>query len=94
MKNWCLFGNMAKDYITHHMAFVYEVTTSFITSAHEAEELLHNFPIGEDFIKKVNGELKSQVNDAYKYISDLQTKFPEIIKAIHTKRAAFAILET
>lgn len=73
---------------------MYEVTTSFITCAHETEELLHNFPLGQEYINKVNGELKSQVNDAYKYISDLQIKFPEIIKAIHTKRAASSLLET
>lgn len=94
MRNWPLFGGVAKNYITHHLAFVYEVATSFITSAHEAEELLHNFPLGHQYIKKVNDELKNQVNDAYKYISDLQTKFPEIIKAIHTKRAASSIMET
>lgn len=34
------------------------------------------------------------MNDAYKYISELQNKFPEIIKAIHTKRAASSLLET
>lgn len=50
---------MAKNYITHHMAFVYEVTTAFITSAHEAEEVLHHFPIGEDYIKKITNELKA-----------------------------------
>lgn len=46
LKNWILIGTMAKNYITHHMAFVYEVTTAFITSAEEAEHLLHNYPLG------------------------------------------------
>ncbi|KAL4508105.1 hypothetical protein ABPG72_021478 [Tetrahymena utriculariae] len=94
LKNWFLIGTMAKNYITHHMAFVYEVTTAFITSAEEAEHLLHNYPLGQQFISKIVNELKNQVNDAYKYISELQNKFPEIIKAIHTKRAASALLET
>lgn len=89
-----MIGSMAKSYIVHHMAFVYEVTTAFITSAEEATHLLHNYPLGEVYIHKITNELKAQVNDAYKYISELQTKFPEIIKAIHTKRAASSLLET
>lgn len=94
LKNWVLIGSMAKNYITHHMAFVYEVTTAFIVSAEEAQHLLHNYPLGQVYIHKITNELKAQVNDAYKYISELQTKFPEIIKAIHTKRAASALLES
>lgn len=36
LKDWPIVGGMCKSYITRHLAFIYEVTTTFIICAKEA----------------------------------------------------------
>lgn len=45
MKDWPLIGGQAKGFITRHLAFMYEVATTFIICCKEAKEILDEFPI-------------------------------------------------
>lgn len=38
MKDWFLIGNLSKSFITRHLAFIYETTTTFIQVGNEAKE--------------------------------------------------------
>jgi hypothetical protein len=55
--NWYIIGGIAKSYITHHLAFVYEVVCTFISCSKEIEEIQSFLPLRKDFIDKVNSEL-------------------------------------
>lgn len=50
MKDWPIVGNMAKNYMTRHLAFIYEVSTTFIICCKEAKEILDEFPIKKEWI--------------------------------------------
>lgn len=50
MKDWVLFGSLARGYITRHLAFIYEVATTFIIGLKEAKEILEEFPIKKEWI--------------------------------------------
>lgn len=36
VKDWILVGGLAKSYITNHLAFIYEIVTTFLICAKEA----------------------------------------------------------
>jgi len=50
-KDWPIFGGFAKTWITRHLSFIYEVTTTFIICLKEAKEILDEFPIRKEWIK-------------------------------------------
>lgn len=50
MKDWVLVGPLARGYITRHLAFIYEVATTFIIGLKEAKEILEEFPIKKEWI--------------------------------------------
>lgn len=39
LKDWPVVGNLCKSYITRHLAFIYEVSTTFLICAKEAKEI-------------------------------------------------------
>jgi hypothetical protein len=39
LRDWPLVGGLAKSYITRHLAFIYEVSTTFVICAKEAHEI-------------------------------------------------------
>jgi len=39
VKDWVLVGGLAKSYITRHLAFIYEIVTTFLICAKEAKEI-------------------------------------------------------
>ncbi|EGR27161.1 sodium hydrogen exchanger family protein, putative [Ichthyophthirius multifiliis] len=86
-------GSMAKTYITHHLSFVYEVVSCFIICAHEIEEIQNYLPLSKSYIEEVGEELQNSVKLAEHYIAELSDNFPQIIKSIHTKRAANGLIE-
>ncbi|EGR31636.1 sodium hydrogen exchanger family protein, putative [Ichthyophthirius multifiliis] len=93
INNWFIIGGFAKTYITHHLTFVFEVVQTFIICSKEIEEIQNFLPLRKDFIEKVNQELQFGVIQAQKYLAELSNNFPQILKSIHTKRAACSIIE-
>jgi len=51
MKDWPILGGTAKTIITRHLAFIYEVSTTFVICCREAKEILDGFPMKKDWIK-------------------------------------------
>lgn len=51
MKDWPIIGGTFKSLITRHLAFIYEVSTTFVICCREAKEILDGFPIKRDWIK-------------------------------------------
>ncbi|EGR29622.1 sodium hydrogen exchanger family protein, putative [Ichthyophthirius multifiliis] len=93
MRNTPVIGKIARNYITNHLSFVYEVTTSFIVISHEIQEHNHELPISKDYTHVMNQEMNQNIVQAEKYIAELAYNFPELIKTIHTKRASYNIIE-
>ena len=48
----------------------------------------------KDSLKIIFDEIDKQIFEAELYVEDITSSFQEVIKAIHTKRAAIALLET
>lgn len=71
----------------------YATSTAFIQVAHEAQTLEKEFPIQKEFVSQIFKELAMDIFEAEHYISDLSETFPDILRAIHTKRAAMSLLE-
>lgn len=40
-------GTIAKQIITNHLAFVYDISTTFIICAEEAKEMQHDLPLSK-----------------------------------------------
>jgi hypothetical protein len=45
IKDFICCGGLAKNYITRHLAFIYETTTTFITAAQETKAFQAEFPM-------------------------------------------------
>lgn len=93
VKDWWLIGSFAKNYITKHLAFIYEVSTGFTICAHECIELQRESPLKKDELEKILFELQRQINLVEDYITLLSKTFETIMPAIHTRRATFALLQ-
>lgn len=77
-----LIGPFARDYMVRHLGFVYDVTTTFLSSASEAMHLTDSFPMGKDAIRVVMDELSRELDKAEGYLGILNDTFPEIVRAI------------
>ncbi|EGR34487.1 sodium hydrogen exchanger family protein, putative [Ichthyophthirius multifiliis] len=93
VNNWIIIGSIAKTYILQHLSFVYEVVSCFIQTAHEIEEIQSSLPISQHFVAQIDEELNLSVKLAQHYLAELSDNFPQIIKSIHTKKAANSIIE-
>lgn len=91
-KEMSFVGKFAQYYITKHLGFIYDVTTSFIACANEVLTLQQHFPMNKSAVKIVMEEILNEINKAELYLGSLNDTFPEIIRAIQTKRAAHSIL--
>ena len=87
-----VIGRFAKSYITRNLRFIYDVTTTFITCGKEALHLLESLPVSKGAIKAIADELNAEINKAIKHHKDLHSNFPEVIRAIQTRRAAYSVL--
>ena len=95
IKNYPLFGGIAKYYINKHMAFVYEVVTTHILASEQVVKTSReNIPLRGDYVRKIIKELEDQIKSAEIYLLTLKETFPQIIKMIQTKQAAFSTLMT
>ncbi|CAK77260.1 unnamed protein product (macronuclear) [Paramecium tetraurelia] len=92
VKEMPLIGPFARDYMIKHLGFVYDVTTTFLSCASEAFHLTGTFPMSKDAIRVVMEELNKEIEKAEGYLGILNDTFPEIVRAIQTKRASHSIL--
>ena len=53
----------------------------------------NDFPINNDQLNEVIEEVKENVDQAIAYINDLESNFPDVITAVHTRRAATIVLK-
>lgn len=53
----------------------------------------NDFPINNDQLNEVVEEVKENVDQAIAYINDLESNFPDVITAVHTRRAATIVLK-
>ena len=54
--------------ISRHLAFIYEVATTFLLCAEEAKELQHELPMAAENKHKVFEELNAEVFKAEAYV--------------------------
>ncbi|CAD8153221.1 unnamed protein product [Paramecium pentaurelia] len=92
VKEMPFIGPFARDYMIKHLGFVYDVTTTFLSCANEAFHLTESFPMSKDAVRVVMEELNKEIEKAEGYLSILNDTFPEIVRAIQTKRASHSIL--
>ena len=52
-------GTFASGFITRHLAYIYEVTTTFITCTQEAKEMQRELPISAENKNKIYEEINS-----------------------------------
>lgn len=50
IKNWILIGFLAKNIITKHLAFIYEITTTFTVCGEETKKFLYDMPLRVDLV--------------------------------------------
>lgn len=53
----------------------------------------NDFPINNEQLTEVIGEVKENVDEAIAYINQLESNFPDVITAVHTRRAATIVLK-
>ena len=85
-------GRYAQQFITQHLGFIYDVTTTFIACANESMMLIQHLPVNKSAIKIVFEEIQSEIDKAELYLSNLQSNFPEVLRAIQTRRASHSVL--
>ena len=74
--------------------FVYEVAVIFTEACEETVRVFRNdFPINNEQLKEVCEEVKENVDQAIAYINELESNFPDVITAVHTRRAATIVLK-
>mmetsp|Transcript_16124 Transcript_16124/g.13659 ORF Transcript_16124/g.13659 Transcript_16124/m.13659 type:complete len:291 (+) Transcript_16124:462-1334(+) len=93
IKDFFLIGRLAKRYIKSHLAFIYEVATTFIQVCDEIIEDEPYIPLSKYHVRTIIEEFEKNKVDATTYIVSLEDTFHEIIKTIQVNRAAYAILE-
>ncbi|CAD8098564.1 unnamed protein product [Paramecium primaurelia] len=91
-KEWTFLGGYAQQYITKHLGFVYDVTTTFISCASEVLTLQQHMPMNKGAVKLIMDELRNEITKAEIYLGSLNDTFPEVIRAIQTKRASHTVL--
>lgn len=87
-----VIGRFAKSYITRNLRFIYDVTTTFITCGNEAMHLLESLPVNKNAIKAIAEELQNDITKAETHLNELHANFPEVLRAIQTRRASYAVL--
>lgn len=89
-----LIGRFFKGKLIAMIYTVYETTTTFIEVA---EETIHvfkkSFPLHTNHLNFVLKEVKDNLQEAVAYSFELENNYPEIIKAVHTKKASSIILD-
>lgn len=53
----------------------------------------NDFPINNDQLKEVIEEVRENADQAIAYINELESNFPDVITAVHTRRAATIVLK-
>ncbi|CAD8090636.1 unnamed protein product [Paramecium primaurelia] len=91
-KEWTFLGGYAQQYITKHLGFVYDVTTTFISCANEVLTLQEHMPMNKNAVRLIMDEIRTEINKAELYLGTLTDTFPEVIRAIQTKRASHTVL--
>ena len=61
INEWAIIGRLTSNYITQHLAFIYEVTTTFITCAKEARELCLDIPINVELVRPILREIEREI---------------------------------
>lgn len=92
IKDTFFIGRYAQQFITQHLGFIYDVTTSFIACANEAMLLIQHLPVNKSAIRVIFEEIQSEIDKAELYLSNLQSNFPEVLRAIQTRRASHSVL--
>ncbi len=93
-KDWALIGPFFTRVLVSKIYFVYEVAVIFTESCEETMRVFRNdFPINNDQLKEVIEEVKENVDQAISYINELESNFPDVITAVHTRRAATIVLK-
>ena len=65
-----------------HLAFIYEITTTFIICAYETKTFLREMPLSDRITSEVASEIEGEILKAEFYIADLQDNFPGILRNI------------
>jgi hypothetical protein len=74
------------------LGFIYDVTTTFIACANEAVILIQHLPVNKSAIRVIMEEIQNEIDKAELYLSNLHQNFPEILRAIQTRRASHTVL--
>lgn len=54
--------------------------------------LIQHLPVNKSAIKIVFEEIQSEIDKAELYLSNLQSNYPEVLRAIQTRRASHSVL--
>lgn len=94
MKDIWIVGKLAKHFLFAYIFYIYDVVSSYIESLEILKEETINYNFDERLINDMVSEIEDNRNSAIHYLQDyLEVSFPEISKELHTKKAAFSILE-
>lgn len=66
-----MFGRFARNYITEHLALIYEVSTTFIIVCTEAKEIQMHSPYKSSWIVPICEEMNLEIEAAEMYLSEL-----------------------
>lgn len=92
VQSWFLVGRVVKNLISRNLSLIYEIATVYIISLEDYKVILKGYPVRKPVLEGILKEVNYQIMISQRYLDDLTQLFPEILRTVHTRRAAASLL--
>lgn len=94
MKDKWLLGILARNQLFSYIYTIYDAVSAYIEAIVVLKEEASHYHFPQNLLLEIINELEDNKKSALSYLEGyLEVSFPEISRELHTKKAAFEILE-
>jgi len=87
-------GRFAKSLLFSYIYNIYDIVSCYMEALSILKEEASHYNFPQNLLLEIINEVEDNKKSAVEYLQDyLEVSFPEISKELHTKKAAFEILE-
>ena len=91
-----LIGNFFNNYLSSKLSFEYNLISNLVVCCKDVSQSLNDLPLDKDYhiqIEEVKKELLQDLALGEEFLDTLKGDFPDLVKMIHTKTAAYAVVQ-
>lgn len=94
MRDKFIIGRFARNHLFSYIYTIYDAVSAYIEAIIVLKEEASHYHFPENLLLEMLNEVEDNKKSALQYLEGyLEVSFPEISRELHTKKAAFEILE-